>query len=116
MVKERLIMDINTEKIKLHEEVILGMHDLYIKKNADYGDSFEKVRTKFPNAILIRLNDKLSRLEQVLESGVHLVDETVDETLIDLANYCVLELIERKMDRKYLEMYHTRLAGTPTKE
>jgi hypothetical protein len=108
-------MTIEIDKIKLHEEIILGMHDLYIRKNADYGDSFEKTRSKYPNAILIRLNDKLSRLESIMDGGAQVIDETVDDTLTDLANYAVMELIERKMDKAYLEKYHSRLLDAITK-
>lgn len=51
------------EKIKVHKEICDRLHDTYVAKNADYGDSFAKVRAKYPEAILIRLEDKMSRLE-----------------------------------------------------
>ena len=73
-------------------------------KNADYGDSFAKVRAKYPEAILIRLEDKMSRLEQLMQHGNRQVkDESVEDTLMDLANYCIMELVERKNDTKSKE-------------
>ena len=73
------------------------LNTTYKAKNADYGDSFAKVRAKFPNAILIRLNDKLERLERLYAGAVQQVkDESIDDTLLDLANYCIMELVERK--------------------
>ena len=65
--------------------------------NADYGDSFAQVREKYPNAILIRLNDKLNRLETLMNGAEqHVNDESIEDTLLDLANYCIMELVERK--------------------
>lgn len=87
------------DKIQAHKDICVKMNDTYIRKNKDYGNAFVKVRAKFPNAILIRLNDKLNRLESLYESGEQfVVDETLDDTLLDLANYCVMELVERKTD------------------
>lgn len=94
-----------TNKIELHEQIILGMHKLYIAKNHDYGDSFEKVRAEYPNAIAIRLSDKLNRLKKLLEADAQVVGENIDDTLIDLANYAVIELVERKIDAEYLVQY-----------
>lgn len=90
-------------KVKLHEEIILGMHQLYIDKNQDYGDSFEKVRAEYPYAIAIRLSDKLERVKTLLKQEAKVVDEKLDDTLTDLANYCILELIERRTDDMYLK-------------
>lgn len=88
-----------SNRITIHANICEKMHDTYIRKNTDYGDAFAKLRQKFPNAILVRLNDKLNRLESLYESGNVLVtDETIDDTLLDLANYCVMELVERKTD------------------
>lgn len=85
----------------IHWEICRGLHKTYKAKNADYGDSFARVRRKYPNAILIRLNDKLNRLES-LESGQcsKVPDESIEDTLLDLANYCIMELVEREMERR----------------
>lgn len=85
------------EKECIHWTICRDLHDTYKAKNADYGDSFAMVREKYPNAILIRLNDKLNRLETLM-NGVeqHVNDESVDDTLLDLANYCIMELVERR--------------------
>ena len=75
------------------------MSNLYERKNHDYGDSFAKMRKEFDNAILIRIYDKYSRLK-TLKSGVEqkVLDENIKDTLFDLANYCIMELIEMEMD------------------
>ena len=85
------------EKECIHWTICRELHDTYKAKNADYGDSFAMVREKYPNAILIRLNDKLNRLETLMNGAEqHVNDESVDDTLLDLANYCIMELVERR--------------------
>ena len=87
----------NDAKECIHWTICRDLHDTYKAKNADYGDSFAMVREKYPNAILIRLNDKLNRLETLMNGAEQKVnDESVDDTLLDLANYCIMELVERK--------------------
>ena len=86
------------EKECIHWTICRELHETYKAKNADYGDSFALVRGKYPNAILIRLNDKLNRLETLVNGGKQHVDESIDDTLLDLANYCIMELVERKIN------------------
>jgi hypothetical protein len=92
--------------LEIHAEICDGIKKLYADKNADYKDSFKLVRDKFPNSILIRLNDKLCRLEQFYllgEDGMKVKDESIEDTLRDLANYCLLELVERELDKQRAE-------------
>ena len=90
------------EKPSTREEVfreITGkMADVYAAKNHDYGNSFLFTRERYPNAILIRLFDKLNRLDTLIGGESAKVDESIDDTLVDLANYAVMELVERRMD------------------
>jgi hypothetical protein len=84
-----------------HLMYCMKLNDIYEAKNSDYGDSFTAVRNKYPNAILIRLNDKLSRLEQLMSGKEQQVnDESIDDTLMDLANYAIMELVERSMENE----------------
>ena len=88
-------------KIERHKAICYDMNETYKAKNADYGDSFSKLRAKYPNAILIRLTDKLSRLETLMNGGQqHVSDESIDDTLMDLACYAVMELVERQIERE----------------
>lgn len=89
----------NKSKIEIHADICKKLNDTYKAKNNDYGDSFAMVRGKYHNAILIRLNDKLSRLETLMDGATQKVnDESIKDTLLDLANYCLLELIEIEME------------------
>lgn len=76
------------------------MAEVYAAKNHDYGDSFARLRERYPISILIRLGDKLNRLDTLLTGkNAKVKDESIDDTLLDLANYAVMELVERKMNR-----------------
>lgn len=88
-------------KYDIHRELCAGMHETYISKNADYGDSFARVRREEGAAtILVRLKDKLYRLETLLHGNSQQVkDESIDDTFLDLANYCIMELTERKWEQ-----------------
>ena len=87
-------------KLQIHHDLCEKLYTTYAAKNHDYGDSFSKVRNKFPNAILIRLNDKLNRLETLMSGANAAVsDESIDDTLLDLANYALLELVDREAER-----------------
>lgn len=81
----------------IHQEVCQELHNIYRRKNHDYGDSFATLRQEYPNAILIRLGDKYNRLKTLIfGEAPHVKDESIDDTLLDLANYCILELVERR--------------------
>lgn len=89
------------DKIDIHEDLCNELHDLYVDKNSDYGDSFSKVRIDIPNAILVRLSDKLNRLKSLMnkpESEQKVRYESIDDTLMDIANYALLELVERRAE------------------
>jgi hypothetical protein len=86
------------DKIQKHQEICKILNDVYERKNHDYGDSFAKLRNEIPNAILVRVYDKYSRLKTLLDGKEQLVmEESIDDTLMDLANYCIMELVERKI-------------------
>ena len=65
--------------------------ELFVKKNADYGDAFAKYGII---GVLMRIEDKLQRSISITKSGVNLVnDEGIRDTLIDLHNYAAMALI-----------------------
>ena len=65
--------------------------ELFIKKNADYGDAFA---TYGPVGVLIRMGDKINRLQSITKNGVSLVNnESLRDTLIDLHNYSAMAVI-----------------------
>lgn len=89
------------DKKDIHEAICGEIHELYKKKNADYGDSFSQLRKRYPNFVCMRLFDKLNRLDTLLSPGYtpKVSDETIEDTLMDIANYCIMELTERTAER-----------------
>lgn len=79
------------------KEITRKMSDIYEKKNHDYGNSFHKMFSKhgmrYP---LIHLEEKLNRIEVLAEDGGMVDGESAEDSLLDLANYAILTLIEMK--------------------
>lgn len=70
------------------------LNDTLLRKNQDYGDSFSKQFQKYGLiSVLIRLEDKLSRLETLSRQPAQ-VEESIEDTLLDIAGYAILALIE----------------------
>ena len=80
-------MRINAMRI---QESTDDLAQLLIRKNADYGDSFERQFNEYGlTSVCIRLEDKLNRLKNLVKNPAA-VDETLKDTLDDLAGYAVL--------------------------
>lgn len=87
-------------KYNLHKSICDKLNETYIKKNQDYGGSYGKLLAKRGDvAGMIRLEDKLSRLDTLIERPALVSDESFDDTLLDLANYAIMWLVERKFSR-----------------
>ena len=65
--------------------------ELFIRKNADYGDAFAKYGVI---GVLMRMEDKLQRSMSITKNGINLVkSEGFRDTLIDLHNYSAMALM-----------------------
>ena len=65
---------------------------LYTKKNHDYGDAFDKSLDEDGLVVAkIRLKDKIRRFETLLKEDA-LVHESIEDTLLDLANYAIMTI------------------------
>lgn len=81
-----------------HQDICRSLNDIYRRKNSDYGDSFHKSYEEYGMLMAcIRLEDKLNRLKQLTRTSSQSVkDESIEDTLMDLANYAIMTLIELK--------------------
>ncbi|KOA76610.1 hypothetical protein ADU78_05875 [Clostridium botulinum] len=83
-------------KLEKHKQLCQELNKLYELKNKKYGDSFGKTYKEYGSSMIcIRLDDKLSRAKELLlhgEEGTE--DESIRDTLIDLANYALMGIIE----------------------
>ena len=84
------------KKVKEFVSICREMADLYAAKNWDYGDSFGKSFEEWGMPMpCIRLTDKLNRLCSLTKNFSQRVeDESIEDTLKDLANYSIMTLIE----------------------
>ena len=85
-----------TGKYARHKEITDFMHKTYVSKNKDYGNSFERTHKEIGSrASLGRIADKFYRLQNIiLNDEQHVEDETVKDTLIDMANYAIMFAME----------------------
>ena len=84
------------DNLKQHESLLRQIHDTYIKKNHDYGDSFSRSFKKYGLvAAMVRMEDKWNRLDNMASGAEQKVaDETIRDTLLDLAGYCIMTIME----------------------
>ena len=87
------------EKVLRHKEICDGLNELYARKNHDYGDSFHTTFVEEGLAMArIRLGDKFSRFKTLSRLSYNdrdqqqVTDESIRDTLLDLANYAILAL------------------------
>lgn len=84
-------------KVQHHKAVCEELNKIYAQKNHDYGDSFHKTFMEEGFAMArIRLSDKLNRFCALTKAGAEqrVKDESVKDTLMDLANYAVMTVLE----------------------
>lgn len=90
------------QKVNAFEDVTINLRNLYDAKNRDYGDSFGQSFQKWGLPMsCIRLGDKLNRLESFAQKkDMKVDDESVEDTLMDMANYAIMTLVEMNMRKK----------------
>jgi hypothetical protein len=83
-------------KVERHREICDELTSIYAKKNHDYGDSFHISFCEEGMAMpRIRLGDKFNRFKTLSRGHKQEVnDESLRDTLLDLANYALMTVIE----------------------
>lgn len=86
--------------VEMHRKLCEELNKLYEKKNHDYGDSFHLSYMEEGMAMpRIRLSDKLNRFKTLSRAeNQEVKDESIRDTLIDLANYAIMTVME--IDRR----------------
>lgn len=86
-----------------HKKLCDLMHEIYIKKNSDYGNSFSDLYDEYGSIISeIHIREKFNRFKQ-LRTNESQVGESIEDTLMDMANYCLLTLLEMKKLNSYVD-------------
>lgn len=80
------------------------MAKTYAAKNHDYGNSFDKSLDKFGIvASIVRMGDKMNRIESLTNKEAKVNDESIKDTLLDLANYAIMTVMWLDKTRKGTE-------------
>lgn len=103
-LNRRLELDAHTELTKRRKRaidksnfdaIVSELVALHKRKNADYGDSFAETFRKFGLvSAAVRISDKTNRLCALAKQERCVMDETVEDTLRDLACYAIMTLCE----------------------
>lgn len=90
-------------KVKMHKSLCEELNKVYEQKNSDYGDSFGQTFDKLGViSAVTRITDKYNRLVSLCtkpEEERKVKDESIEDTLLDMANYCIMTLIELQKDK-----------------
>ena len=87
-------------KTQLHKNICNYLTETYESKNKDYGDSFSKQFQEYGLiSSAIRLEDKLSRFKNLIKNEAQVKDESIEDTLLDMANYAILTVMELREEK-----------------
>lgn len=85
----------NERDIQQHKDLIEELHSTFIAKNTDYGNSFHDTFVEFGMiSAVCRIMDKTNRLKGLVRTHRNMVDESMEDTLMDLANYALMTVME----------------------
>ena len=82
---------LDNQRLQQLESVHAEAKELFRRKNEDYGDAFATYGTI---GVLVRLGDKIKRLQSISSKKIILVDdEKIRDTLLDLHNYAAMAIM-----------------------
>lgn len=91
------------DKVKMHKSLCEELNKTYENKNHDYGDSFGETFNKLGIiSAVTRISDKYNRLVSLCtktEEEMMVKDESIQDTLLDMANYCMMTVIELRRNK-----------------
>lgn len=92
-------------RLELYKQLIAQLEKTYETKNHDYGNSVGDTYKKFGDvSFLVRITDKFNRINTLYQKDAAKVAESMDDTILDMANYCLLWLIERQISQTLSEL------------
>ena len=94
--------NLNNANKQRHKELLQELHTTYVAKNADYGSSFSETFDKLGViSAATRILDKTNRFTNLaISKDTKVNDESITDTLMDLANYCLLTVMEIENSKK----------------
>ena len=98
-------------RLGIYQYILSNLEDTYKRKNSDYGNSVGDTYEKFGDiSFLTRITDKYNRILSLADKGEcgEVKDEALEDTILDLANYCLLWLVEREHDAQEKDVKLTK--------
>ena len=90
----------NMNRLDIYQYILSNLEETYEAKNNDHDNSIADTYEKFGCvSFLVRITDKYNRLMTLCNPNApeqKVKDEKIDDTILDLANYCLLWLVERE--------------------
>ena len=99
------------DRLGIYQYILNNLEDTYKRKNSDYGNSVGDTYEKFGDiSFLTRITDKYNRILSLADKGEcgEVKDEALEDTILDLANYCLLWLVEREYAGQQKEVKPTK--------
>ena len=94
-------MEQENNQCVMHSQICNELTEIYRKKNHDYGDSYHKSYEEFGLTMAaIRINDKVNRFKTLIKSNIQVNDESIRDTLLDAANYCIMTIMELDAEKE----------------
>ena len=94
------LKSVKMDRLGIYEYILNHLEETYEAKNNDYGNSIADTYDEFGCvSFLVRITDKYNRLMTLCNPNApeqKVKDEKIDDTILDLANYCLLWLVERE--------------------
>lgn len=93
------------------------LQEIFVKKNTDYGNSFEESLEKHGLiAAIVRMEDKMSRLNTLSKQEALVTDESLIDTLKDLSNYALMSAVwlgQTKKEADFLNKVNQAITTSP---
>lgn len=93
------------DMVENHLVLCNKLNTIYEQKNTAYGNSFGETYEKLGLiSAVTRISDKYNRLVNLsIHKEIDTGDEAIEDTLLDLANYCLMTYMELQKEKSINE-------------
>ena len=79
------------------DSIYTELWEVLVSKQKDYGPyNISRAPGGAENGVLVRMNDKMERLKNLVYGGGEPLNEAIEDSLLDIANYAVICLMVRR--------------------
>lgn len=90
------------DRLGIYQLILQNLEETFKAKDNDYGNSVGYTYEKYGDvSFLVRITDKFNRIESLTDPkhNITVKDEKLEDTILDMANYCLLWLVEREQSK-----------------